>query len=178
MSDGSLRNLLFSPFSSVLPLLLSALPHTIELLSFAGTANLKGLAYSAWDINASLSCPSKLFFCAKCIADGSWQLLHCLSHVKHWKFNDGSFVSAPLWGKSHLGSYAMKEWSREIRCLFNLFSPLHTSEISPIKIRELKCSTFFIVSWVGLEHLKALFFLYMLWVISATALLSRCSSVC
>lgn len=176
MSDGSLRNLLFSSFSSVLPLLLSALPHTIELLSFAGTANLKGIAYSAWDINASLSCPSKLFFCAKCIADGSWQLLHCLSHVKHWKFNDG-FVSAPLWGKSHLGSYAMKEWSREIRCLFNLFSPLHTSEISPIKIRELKCSTFFIVSWVGLEH-KALFFLYMLWVISATALLSRCSSVC
>lgn len=70
----------------------------------------------------------------------------------------------------------MKEWSREIRCLFNLFSPLHTSEISPIKIRELKCSTFFIVSWVGLEH-KAVFFLYMLWVISATALLSRCSSV-
>lgn len=58
--------------------LLSALPHTIELLCFAGADNLKGIAHNAWDINASLSCP----FCAKCIADGSRQLLHCPSHFK------------------------------------------------------------------------------------------------
>lgn len=37
-----------------LPLLLSALPHTIELLSFAGADSLKGIAHSAWDRNASV----------------------------------------------------------------------------------------------------------------------------
>lgn len=46
-----------------LPFVLSALPHTIQLLSFAGADNLKGIAHSAWDINASLSCLQTFLLC-------------------------------------------------------------------------------------------------------------------
>lgn len=84
------------------PLLLSALSHTIELLSFAGPVNLKGIAHSAWDINASLSRPSKPFFCAKCIAEALGNSSIALVTL-NTEFNGDSFVSAPLWGEKPFG---------------------------------------------------------------------------
>lgn len=82
MSDDSVRNLLVLAVSSlVLPLLLSVLPHTTELLYFAGADNLKGIAHSACDINASQSCPSSFVLNALQMALGSYSV--ALVTIKH-----------------------------------------------------------------------------------------------